>query len=453
MTPYLSNLRRKMRLLPKPSRSPCRSQAKEVSPQLNLSVKRSSVQEVWQFPGRWRQPSLAFPELKIWYSSLKKYLALETSLVTRTAFTIRSRSKAVHPQLQPVRGRINFTKGGRHFEQLSIAGVEPLHQRARRTKITFSCLANFQAPVVFVVGLVGLSVAYPRTYQEQRQIYYTQPLPVQLGPYQIPQQAQVLQYQLPASTSFLPNNVPGVRYGQQQVVYVVPGGSQVLFEEGSTGGQGNSPYLESFMNFLNGHLPSAVRPGQQAPEKPAEKPDKVEEKPIENAPEEQSASVEEPQKPQQQQVELLNPQQLNGQQSAQQQQLQQYPVLHQQSPLLHQQSALPFAPLAPQDQQLLQQRFYLLNQQQQQPQQLFGRPSIAGPSANFLLNYRTYPLMILMCSRTLNSSSQTAGRFSRWSRRSRRCRSRRHGHRRAWRHGVVCTYGHCRRRNQAQTRR
>ncbi|BET00667.1 Hypothetical protein NTJ_13483 [Nesidiocoris tenuis] len=246
--------------------------------------------------------------------------------------------------------------------------------------------------VVFVVGLVGLSVAYPRTYQEQRQIYYTQPLPVQLGPYQIPQQAQVLQYQLPASTSFLPNNVPGVRYGQQQVVYVVPGGSQVLFEEGSTGGQGNSPYLESFMNFLNGHLPSAVRPGQQAPEKPAEKPDKVEEKPIENAPEEQSASVEEPQKPQQQQVELLNPQQLNGQQSAQQQQLQQYPVLHQQSPLLHQQSALPFAPLAPQDQQLLQQRFYLLNQQQQQPQQLFGRPSIAGPSANFLLNYRTYPL-------------------------------------------------------------
>ncbi|KAF6212299.1 hypothetical protein GE061_012821 [Apolygus lucorum] len=248
--------------------------------------------------------------------------------------------------------------------------------------------------VAVLLGLVCTSLAFPRTYQEQRQIYYQQPLPVPYGAYQLPQQLQQQQqqpsiFQVPASTSFLPNNVPGLRYGTQQIVYVVPGGNQLLFEEGTTGGQGNSPYLESFMNFLNGHLPS--RPGAQAPEKPVEKP--AEEKPAENsvnASQEQEASPEEVTPP----VEVLKPQAESGPA-----QLQQLPVQQpiQLAPLPPQHAAqLP----TPQDhqllqQQLLQQRYYqpyLLNQPQQLNQALYGRPAIAAPTANYLLNYRAYPL-------------------------------------------------------------
>uniref|UniRef100_A0A224XRQ4 Putative secreted protein n=1 Tax=Panstrongylus lignarius TaxID=156445 RepID=A0A224XRQ4_9HEMI len=93
--------------------------------------------------------------------------------------------------------------------------------------------------------LVGCSLAYPRTYQEQRQIYYTQPIPVHQRLAAAPQlylQQQPL-LQVPAATSLLPNNVNnGVRYGQHQVVYVVPSGSQVYFEEGA--GEGGSAVLK-----------------------------------------------------------------------------------------------------------------------------------------------------------------------------------------------------------------
>ena len=70
------------------------------------------------------------------------------------------------------------------------------------------------------------------------------------------------------------NNVnDGVRYGQQPLVYVVPQGSQYLYEEGAEQPQQAAPggaYVESFLNLVNGpsgfyQAASDPKPGQQQP--------------------------------------------------------------------------------------------------------------------------------------------------------------------------------------------
>uniref|UniRef100_T1H7Q3 Uncharacterized protein n=1 Tax=Rhodnius prolixus TaxID=13249 RepID=T1H7Q3_RHOPR len=140
---------------------------------------------------------------------------------------------------------------------------------------------------IAVLLLVGCSLAYPRTYQEQRQTFYTQPIPVHqrlaAAPQLYYQQQPILQ--VPAATSLLPNNVnSGVRYGQQQVLYVVPSGSQVYYEEGAEGEEsGGSLYnlfngLVSYFPFQSGEKPAegGGAEGEAKPEKTEEKPEKLE---------------------------------------------------------------------------------------------------------------------------------------------------------------------------------
>ncbi|KAK9512557.1 hypothetical protein O3M35_000954 [Rhynocoris fuscipes] len=241
--------------------------------------------------------------------------------------------------------------------------------------------------LVAVLMVIGSSVGYPRTYQEQRQIYYPQPIPVQqrlaaAAPQVYVQQPSVLQ--VPAATQLLPNNVnDGLRYGQQQVLYVVPNGAQVYYEEqGGEGGSSGGGYVDTFLNLLQGasnYFPF-VGSGQQPaggggtttaeeakPEK-EEKPEKLEqperlEQGSAGAAGEQSNLVAAPEQPLQQQQQLL-------QQQLQQQQLQQQQLQQPQPQQLQQQQQ----PQQLQQQQQPQQQQPAIRYQQQLPQKYFLQP-------------------------------------------------------------------------------
>ncbi|XP_014275227.1 antigen LPMC-61 [Halyomorpha halys] len=131
------------------------------------------------------------------------------------------------------------------------------------------------------LSLIGLSLG--SHLQDSRQFLYQQ---------QQQQQQPARQYlssqyhQLPAATHLLPNNVnDGVRYGQQSLVYVMPQGSQYLYEEGAEQPQQAQPggaYVESFFNLVNNpsgyhQAASDPKPVHQQPGVPAgaEKPERL----------------------------------------------------------------------------------------------------------------------------------------------------------------------------------
>nr|ATU83042.1 secreted hypothetical protein [Pristhesancus plagipennis] len=249
--------------------------------------------------------------------------------------------------------------------------------------------------LIAVLMVVGSSIAYPRTYQEQRQIYYPQPIPVQqrlaaaAAPQVYVQQSPLLQ--VPAATSLLPNNVNnGVRYGQQPVLYVVPNGAQVYYEEqGGEGGSTGGGYVDTVLNLLQGasnYFPfgSGQKPAEgggtttaeEAKPEKEEKPEKLEQseklEQATGAAGEQSNLVAAPEQPLQHQL--------------QQQQLQQQAgVRYQQQPGVRYQQQI--------YQQQLPQKYLLQPQQQSfekylalRNQQIYANtPAAVGlPSANVL---------------------------------------------------------------------